>query len=34
MIITIQLNEASIAKDHNNYKVLFEGKYIAVIRMI
>lgn len=33
MIITIELNGASMAKDNTNYKVLFEGKYIAVIWM-
>jgi len=31
MIITILLNGASMAKDHSNCVVLFEGRYVAVI---
>jgi len=31
MIITIELKGASMAKDNKLYKVLFEGKYTAVI---
>ena len=31
MIITIELKGALMAKNHSEYKVLFEGKYLAVI---
>ena len=31
MIITIELKGALMAKNHSEYKVLFEGKYFAVI---